>query len=118
MKKQAAAKEEGVMKLSNIAIAAAVLFGGAIISQAQMPNRYDHVAQRQVNQQRRIAAGVRQGQLTRGQAFRLERREAAIHREVRTMRAFDHGRLTHPDRRVLYRQQNRMSRRIYRDRRF
>jgi hypothetical protein len=98
------------MKLSTIAIAAAVLFGGAALSQAQMPNRYDHVAQRQVNQQHRIAAGVRSGQLTRGQAFRLERREGAIHREVRTMRA--------SDRRVIYRQQNRTSRRIYRDRRF
>jgi|HubBroStandDraft_2_1064218.scaffolds.fasta_scaffold118410_2 hypothetical protein len=106
------------MKLSTIAIAAAVLFGGAALSQAQMPNRYDHVAQRQVNQQHRIAAGVRSGQLTRGQAFRLERREGAIHREVRTMRASDHGRLTPHDRRVIYRQQNRTSRRIYRDRRF
>jgi hypothetical protein len=106
------------MKLSTIALTAALLFGGAALSQAQLSNRYDHVAQRQFNQQRRIAAGIRQGQLTRGQAFRLERREAAIHREVRTMRAFDHGRLTPGDRRILYRQQNRMSRRIYRDRRF
>jgi len=105
------------MKLSTIALAAALL-GGAAISQAQMLNRYDHVAQRQFNQQRRIAAGLRQGQFTRGQAFRLERREAMIHHEVRTMRAFDRGRLTPYDRRVLYRQQNRMSRRIYRDRRF
>jgi hypothetical protein len=106
------------MKLTTIAIAAAVLFGGAALSQAQMPNRYDHVAQRQVNQQHRIAAGVRQGQLTRGQEFRLERRDAAIHHELRTMRASDRGRLTQHDRRVVYRQQNRMSRRIYRDRRF
>ena len=106
------------MKLSTIAIAAAVLFGGAALSQAQMPDRYDHVAQRQVNQQHRIAAGVRSGQITRGQAFRLERREGAVHREVRTMRAFDHGRLTPRDQRVVYRQQNRLSRHIYRDRRF
>lgn len=106
------------MKLSTIAIAAALTLGGAALSQAQAPNRYDHVAQRQVNQQHRIAAGVRQGQLTRGQAFRIERREGAIHHEVRTMRASDHGRLTAHDRRVIYRQQNRTSRRIYRDRRF
>ena len=78
----------------------------------------DHVAQRQVNQQHRIAAGVRDGQISRGQAFGLERREAGIHHEVRTMRSFDHGRLTPRDRRVLYHQQNRTSRRIYRDRRF
>lgn len=105
------------MKLATIALATA-LFGGAALVQAQMPARYGHVAQRQVNQQRRIAAGVRNGQLSRGQAIRLERREAGIHREVRTMRAFDRGRLTPRDRRVIYRQQNRMSRRIYRDRRF
>lgn len=105
------------MKLATIAFATA-LFGGAALAQAQMPARYDHVAQRQVNQQHRIAAGVRDGQISRRQAFRLERREAGIHHEVRTMRAFDHGRLTTRDRRVLYHQQNRMSRRIYRDRRF
>jgi hypothetical protein len=105
------------MKLATLAFAAA-LFGGAALAQAQMPARYDHVAQRQLNQQRRIGAGVRDGQLSRGQAFRLERREAGIHRETRTMRSFDHGRLTSGDRRVLYHQQNRVSRRIYRDRHF
>ena len=105
------------MKLATIALATA-LFGGAALAQAQMPARYDHVAQRQLNQQHRIAAGVRDGQLSRGQDFRLERREAGIHHEVRTMRVFDHGRLTSRDRRVIYRQQNRMSRRIYRDRHF
>jgi hypothetical protein len=105
------------MKLSTIAIAAALL-GGAAITQAQMPNRYDHVVQREFNQQHRIAAGVRDGQLSRAQAFRLERREAGIRHEVRAMRASDRGRLTAYDRRVLYRQQNRLSRRIYRDRRF
>ena len=105
------------MKLATIALATA-LFGGAALAQAQMPARYDHVAQRQVNQQHRIAAGVRDRQLSRGQAVRLERREAGIHREVRTMRAVNHGRLTRTDRRVIYRQQNRVSRRIYRDRHF
>jgi hypothetical protein len=105
------------MKFSMIALAA-VLLGGAAVSQAQMPNRYDHVRQREFNEQHRIAAGVRDGQLTRGQAFRLENRERAIHREVGVMRAEDHGRLTPYDRRVLYRQQNRLSRRIYRDRHF
>ena len=106
------------MKFSTIALAAVVLVGGAAISQAQTPSRYNHVAQRQMNQQHRIAAGVRQGQLTRGQATRLERREGAIHHQVRVMRTFDHGRLSARDRRVIFRQQNRMSRRIYRDRRF
>ena len=56
------------MKLATIAFATALL-GGAALAQAQMPARYDHVAQRQVNQQHRIAAGVRDGQLSHGQAF-------------------------------------------------
>ncbi|MGA3130943.1 MAG: hypothetical protein ABSD59_09095 [Terracidiphilus sp.] len=105
------------MKLSTIAMAAA-LFGAATLTQAQMPNGYDQVAQREFNQQHRIAAGVRDGQLTRGHAFRLERQERGIHREVRAMRYEHGGHLTPYDRHVLYRQQNRVSRRIYRDRRF
>jgi hypothetical protein len=70
------------MKLSTIAVAAAVLFGGAALSQAQMPNRYDHVAHRQINQQHRIAAGVRDGQASSAAKLQSTTRSARCARSI------------------------------------
>lgn len=106
------------MKLSVIALAAALLSGTAL-AQAQVPTygRNDtNIQQRKFDQQRRIRQGVRSGELTRRETAHLERQERGINREERFMRARDGGRLTHYDRRVIHYQQNRESRRIYRDR--
>lgn len=43
----------------------------------------DRPAQRQKNQQARIAEGVQSGELTKKEARRLERKERKLHREVR-----------------------------------
>ena len=66
------------------------------------------------NQQARIAQGVRSGQLNSPETARLERRETAIKREVRTERALNGGHLTPGERAVVNHQQNRLSRQIYR----
>ncbi len=71
------------------------------------------IRERQERQQQRIARGVGSGQLTPRETSRLERREGALNREERGMRAQDGGRLTGRDRRVLDRQQDRLSRGIY-----
>ena len=71
-------------------------------------------ARRADNQQDRIGQGVRSGQLTPGEASRLEHQEGAIHREAHNMREENGGRLTAQDKTRLNRQQNRESRRIYR----
>jgi hypothetical protein len=73
------------------------------------------VNQRKVDQQERIANGVRSGQLTARETSHLEHQEAGINREERAMRAQDNGHLTKQDRRVIHAQQNQESRRIYRD---
>ena len=73
------------------------------------------VAQRKENQQDRIAQAVRSDQLSPGETARLERNEAGIDREERHMRAADDGHLTQQDRRIITRQQNRESHRIYRN---
>lgn len=79
------------------------------------PGRHNHnIRQRQVNQQRRIANGVKTGQLTRHEARTLEHQHRAINHETRAMRAQNNGRLTRQDRRTVHRQQNQESRRIYR----
>jgi len=73
------------------------------------------INQRKENQQDRIAQGVKSGQLTPGETSHLESQESAINHEERNMRAQDNGHLTKADKSLINKQQNRESRRIYRD---
>jgi hypothetical protein len=73
------------------------------------------VADRKENQQDRIAQGVNSGQLTARETSHIEGQESALNHETRAMRAADGGKLTAGDRRVINRQQNHLSREIYRD---
>jgi len=87
----------------------ALLMGGASDVLAQ-----NEINQRQRNQQKRIGNGVENGSLTPAETARLEKQEAAIHHEVKTERKANGGTLTAQERRQVNRQQNRESRRIYR----
>jgi methionine-rich copper-binding protein CopC len=101
----------------------AVLASTLVIAPAAMiaqttptPGAHDYnINQRKVDQQDRIANGVKNGQLTAGQTARLEHQEAGINKEERGMRAQDNGHLTKQDRQTVHAQQNQESRRIYRD---
>ena len=73
------------------------------------------VGKRAENQQDRIAQGIKSGQLTAGEASRLEGHDAAINREMRNDRAANGGKLTGTQKAQVNRQQNRTSRAIYRD---
>lgn len=64
------------------------------------------------NQNRRIRAEVREGDLTRGQANGLHRQDRQIRQEERDMSAQNGGRLTRQEQRTLNQQENRVSRRI------
>jgi hypothetical protein len=70
---------------------------------------------RKVDQQDRIAQGVKSGQLTAGETSHIEKQEAGINKEESGMRAQDNGKLTAQDRKTLTHQQNVESKRIYRD---
>lgn len=74
----------------------------------------NQVGQRRENQQDRIANGLRNGKMNAGQAARDENREQGINRQVRADRAGNGGKLTNQERAHVNRRQNRMSRRIYR----
>jgi hypothetical protein len=103
------------MKLARLAlICPLILAPAAIFAQTTpTPGKNDYnINQRKENQQDRIAQGVKSGQLTPGETSRLEHQEAGINKEERGMR---NGHLTSADRKVLHRQQNQESRRIYRD---
>ena len=73
------------------------------------------VGKRAENQQDRIAQGIKSGQLTAGETASLESKEAKISWEVRNDRRANGGKLTPQERRQVNRQQNRVSRQIYRD---
>jgi hypothetical protein len=78
------------------------------------PAARNEVNARQRMQQERVGQGIKSGQLTAGEAARLERKEAGINREVSGMRQANGGALTPGERKLVNRQQNTMSRRIYR----
>ena len=101
----------------------AVLASTLVIAPAAMmaqtpptPGAHDYnINQRKVDQQDRIANGVKNGKLSAGQTAHLEHQEAGINKEERGMRAQDNGHLTKQDRQTIHAQQNQESRRIYRD---
>jgi len=80
------------------------------------PPNTSTIRERQDHQQDRIAAGLKDGQLTKQQAGHLERNERRVNREARDMAAANGGKLNARDRAKLNRQENRTSKKIYRGR--
>jgi hypothetical protein len=80
-------------------------------SQSYGNNKVDS---RRENQQDRIASGIASGKLSAGQTARLEKNQSAVNQEVRTDRKLNGGHLTGAERAQVNRQQNQMSRQIYR----
>jgi hypothetical protein len=77
--------------------------------------RVNQVNGRETRQQTRIANGVNNGSLSAKQASNLEKREASVqNREQKDMAAHD-GHLTKAEQKGINRQQNRISRSIYKD---
>ncbi len=77
--------------------------------------RVNQVNRREARQQNRVANGIANGQLNAREASHLEKREASVqNREQRDM-AKHNGHLTKVEQRGINRQQNRVSRSIYRD---
>jgi len=95
------------------------IFGGlliaalAITSLAQAQTRTPAINHRQHTQERRINEGVRNGQLTRGEAHRLRGEENRISRQRNRYAAS--GRVTRGERRHLRHEENRTGREMYRD---
>ena len=99
-----------------------VLLGAALaaftlpaLGQTAIQTPRTEVGKRAVNQQRRIAQGVKSGQLTPRETAHLERKEAAVNREVRRDRAANGGRLTPAERAKVNRQDNKLSQEIHHD---
>lgn len=86
-------------------------------SSTQPADPKGNINNRLENQQDRIAAGVKDSDLTASQTAKLETQEAGINKEESGMRAQDNGKLTAQDKKTLDKQLNQESRRINRDER-
>ena len=73
------------------------------------------INQRKENQQDRIGQGIQSGELTAGEASKLETKESDLNTEEQLMRAEDNGKLTSTDKKALTQQQNQLSNQIYKD---
>ena len=69
------------------------------------------VKNKEENQQDRIAQGVKSGELTKGEAARLEKGEAKI--EADREKALSDGKLTPKEKAKLNREESRQSKKIY-----
>ncbi len=78
---------------------------------AQAQTATPNVSKRQVHQQKRIAEGVRSGELTAREVVTLERQEAQIQADKRAAKA--DGVVTKAERAKLQAEENRTSRHIY-----
>lgn len=78
------------------------------------PQKQTGFRKRQENQRDRIEQGLKSGELSKGEATRLEHQHRALNREAAHMRKEDGGTLTQADKAKLNHQENRESRRIYR----
>jgi hypothetical protein len=77
--------------------------------------RVNQVNNREQNQQNRIANGMKDGQLTPGQAAHLEKGEQRLENNEKKDMAKDNGHLTKQDQRQLNREANHMSNKIHQD---
>lgn len=104
--------------IASLTLAPAAILAQSAAAPASTPTTtapvHRTINQRKENQQDRIAQGINKGTLSAGEAAHLEKQESAINREEHNMRAQDNGHLTKADRRLINKQQNQESRRIYR----
>jgi hypothetical protein len=77
--------------------------------------RVNEVNQREQNQQNRIANGMQNGTLNSKQAGNLEKRETAVQNREKKDMAAHNGHLTKAEQNGINRQQNRISKSIYKD---
>jgi hypothetical protein len=104
----------GLMSLGSAAAQSNTSGAGPGVDDPNHP-RVNQVNQREQNQQNRIANGMKDGQLTPGQAAHLEKGEQRLENNEKRDMAKDNGHLTKQDQRQLNREANHMSNKIHQD---
>jgi hypothetical protein len=77
--------------------------------------RVNEVNKREANQQKRIGNGVANGKLTSQQTTNLEKRETSVQNREKKDMAEHNGHLTKAEQKGINRQQNRISKSVYKD---
>ena len=77
--------------------------------------RVNQVNRRQERQQQRIGNGIENGKLSPKQTSNLEKREASVQNREQKDMAAHNGHLTKAEQKGINRQQNRISKSIYKD---
>jgi hypothetical protein len=77
--------------------------------------RVNEVNKREENQQQRIGNGIKSGKLSSQQAANLEKRETSVQNREKADMAKNNGHLTKAEQKGINRQQNRISKSIYKD---
>ena len=90
-----------------------ILSGALLAGTATMALADEKIKDRKQNQQKRIANGVKSGELTPHETARIENNESKINKEVRQDRKANGGNLTNKEKAKVNRQQNRVSKEIY-----
>ncbi len=119
-----------INKISNSLLILAVgglVFAGSAIAQTSTTSgagpgvvdpghsRVNQVNGRETNQQNRIANGVKNGSLTPQETSNLEKREANVQKREQKDMAEHNGHLTKAEQKGINRQQNRISKSVYKD---
>ncbi len=94
------------------ALSISILLTAATFAQETPGTKAPGVRKRQVNQQRRIAQGVRSGELRKGEVKKLEHEQREINQEKKETKA--DGTVTAEERKDIHKEQNQASRHIYR----
>jgi hypothetical protein len=77
--------------------------------------RVNQVNRREQNQQKRIGNGIKDGKLNSQQATSLEKRETSVQKREQKDMSQHNGHLTKAEQEGINRQQNRISKSIYKD---
>ena len=101
--------------VSGVAMAQDPASNGTSNTQTTNTTQDPTIKQRKENQQDRIANGIQSGQLTAGEASKLETKEAAVNGEIKADRAANGGKLTPAEKAKINQQQNGLSKQIYND---
>ena len=97
--------------LQSLASAAASSVAAETTRQKHHPRR-EQVNHRLAYQAARIDNEVRQGEISKGQAARLQREDRSIGREARSVAKLDNGHISKVEQRALKQQENAVSKQI------
>jgi hypothetical protein len=94
-------------------VAATLISGAALLAQETVtPKREAQVEHRAKRQQKRIAQGVKSGQLTPKETINLEKREGKLNKDIAKAEA--DGKITKKEQSKLNKEENKDSKKIFR----